>query len=86
MNPITPVKILSMSRFPVLTTSIAILILMGCATEQQNRFQTHINYLASDDLGGRGVGTEGIELAARYIAQQFEALGLAILPDDSNQG
>ncbi|MGB0717173.1 MAG: hypothetical protein ACPGXK_14940, partial [Phycisphaerae bacterium] len=25
------------------------------------RFQHHIDYLASDELGGRGVGSEGIE-------------------------
>lgn len=76
MKIIPSIKILSMSRFPVLATFIAIFSLAGCATELQNRFQAHINYLASDDLGGRGVGTDGIELAARYIAQQFEALGL----------
>ncbi|MCA9101528.1 MAG: hypothetical protein KDA63_10275, partial [Planctomycetales bacterium] len=33
-------------------------------------------YLASDDLEGRGVGTEGLNLAAQYIAARFAELGL----------
>ncbi len=48
----------------------------GCRTDLQRRFQAHIDYLASDDLEGRGVGTRGIQLAAEYIAQQFTQLGL----------
>ncbi|MCH7812394.1 MAG: M20/M25/M40 family metallo-hydrolase [Planctomycetes bacterium] len=36
----------------------------------------HIYYLASDELGGRDVGTPGIERAARYIADQFAACGV----------
>lgn len=40
------------------------------------RFQEHVNYLASDELEGRGVGSKGIELAAAYIAAQFEQAGL----------
>ena len=36
----------------------------------------HIAYLASDDLRGRDVGTEGLELAAQYIAKSFEQAGL----------
>ncbi len=36
----------------------------------------HIKYLASDDLKGRGNGSDGLEQAADYIAQQFKAAGL----------
>lgn len=36
----------------------------------------HLRYLADDLLEGRAPGTRGGELAARYIAAQFEALGL----------
>ncbi|MHC4091761.1 MAG: M20/M25/M40 family metallo-hydrolase [Planctomycetota bacterium] len=36
----------------------------------------HIYYLASDELGGRGVGTPGIDRAAQYIADQFAASGI----------
>ncbi|HYO08599.1 MAG TPA: M20/M25/M40 family metallo-hydrolase [Tepidisphaeraceae bacterium] len=33
-------------------------------------------YLASDELEGRGIGTEGLDRAARFIAEQFQAAGL----------
>jgi Zn-dependent M28 family amino/carboxypeptidase len=36
----------------------------------------HLRYLADDLLEGRAPGTRGGDLAARYIAAQFEALGL----------
>lgn len=36
----------------------------------------HLKYLADDLLEGRGPGTRGGELAAKYIAAQFETLGL----------
>jgi Zn-dependent M28 family amino/carboxypeptidase len=37
----------------------------------------HVTYLASDDLRGRMVGTEGCRKAAQYIATQFRQAGLA---------
>lgn len=40
------------------------------------RLKSAADYLASDDRDGRGVGTEGLDEAAQYIADQFEALGL----------
>jgi hypothetical protein len=40
------------------------------------RYLEHVKYLASDELGGRGNGTPGLERAARYIADQFRAAGL----------
>src|SRR5687767_9609152 len=36
----------------------------------------HIRFLASDGMKGRGNGTEELERAAEYIAQQFKAVGL----------
>lgn len=36
----------------------------------------HLNYLASDELEGRGLGTKGLDLAADYIAQRFKQYGL----------
>ncbi len=50
--------------------------LSGCATDLERRFQSHIDYLACDDLEGRGVGSRGIELAANYIADQFAEAGV----------
>lgn len=56
-------------------TCLAVLA-CGCASGEAARFQHHIDYLASDALQGRGVGTRGIEEAADYIAAQFAMLGL----------
>jgi hypothetical protein len=38
--------------------------------------RAHIRFLADDLLEGRGTGSRGGLLAARYIAAQFESLGL----------
>jgi len=38
--------------------------------------KTDVFYLASDSLGGRAPGTEGAEMAARWIGKRFETLGL----------
>ncbi|WP_286756493.1 M28 family peptidase [Roseivirga sp. UBA838] len=35
-----------------------------------------VEYLASDDLEGRAIGTDGEVLAARYIADKFKEIGL----------
>jgi Zn-dependent M28 family amino/carboxypeptidase len=39
-------------------------------------FKAHVAFLADDLLEGRRIGTPGHEIAARYIATQFGALGL----------
>ena len=39
-----------------------------------------VEYLASDELGGRGVGTPGIDKAADYIADTFKQIGLEPAP------
>ncbi len=41
-----------------------------------DRLRNHISYLASDELEGRGTGELGNEKAARYISEQFKAIGL----------
>ena len=42
----------------------------------ENALRGHIKYLSDDLLEGRGTGARGGELAAKYIAAQFETLGL----------
>lgn len=60
-----------------LTCSAAVAAEYRTATEMSaSAFLSHVDYLASDALRGRGVGDEGIEKAARYIAEQFESCGL----------
>jgi hypothetical protein len=39
-------------------------------------FHAHVAFLADDLLEGRDTGSRGHEIAARYVATQFEALGL----------
>jgi Zn-dependent M28 family amino/carboxypeptidase len=43
---------------------------------EENKLRAHVKFLADDLLEGRGPGSRGGMLAARYIAAQFEALGL----------
>lgn len=39
--------------------------------------ETHLRYLASDELMGRDTGSPGIDTAAQYIVDQFEKYGVA---------
>jgi hypothetical protein len=41
-----------------------------------DRVRADISYLADDERTGRGVGTEGLDAAARYIAEALEEAGL----------
>ena len=38
--------------------------------------RAHMRFLADDLLDGRGTATRGHEIAAHYVASEFEALGL----------
>jgi hypothetical protein len=38
--------------------------------------RAHMRFLADDLLEGRGTDTRGYDLAAKYVASQFEGLGL----------
>src|SRR5881275_3325814 len=42
----------------------------------ESALRAHIKFLSDDRLEGRGTGARGGELAALYVAQQFEAMGL----------
>ncbi len=46
------------------------------AAESETRLRENVTYLASDALEGRGVGTEGLDKAAEFIARRFGELGL----------
>src|SRR5690242_10630005 len=47
-------------------------------------FRAHVTFLADDLLEGREAGTRGYDVAARYVASQFAALGLQ--PAGANGG
>lgn len=42
----------------------------------QRLLREHVEWLAAPERRGRGMGTPGLEEAAKYIAQQFESAGL----------
>ncbi len=67
------------------TTSLIAVLLLALFTgvaQQSNlepsatKLQEHVSYLASEALDGRRTGTAGATDAARYIAGEFEKLGL----------
>ncbi len=48
----------------------------ACAVIRADSLARSIRELAADSLEGRGTGTRGYDLAARYVAARFAALGL----------
>lgn len=46
------------------------------AQPMPGKLRAHISFLASDELQGRGTGTEGEKLAAKYLISQFKKLKL----------
>jgi len=42
--------------------------------------ESHLRFLASDELQGRRTGTEENNIAARYVAEQFRAFGVVPIP------
>jgi len=59
----------------LLFVAAAALLVMDPAAEGK-RWWGHIEYLASDALEGRDVGSPGFEKAATYVEQQFKEIGL----------
>src|SRR5260370_27075313 len=45
-------------------------------TPDPEKIRAHVKFLASDLLEGRGTGQRGGDIAAEYIATQFELCGL----------
>ena len=52
------------------------------ATAAATRIEADVRFLADDLLEGREAGTRGYDLAARYVAARFAALGLVPAGDD----
>src|SRR5713101_6235532 len=48
----------------------------GSSQIREDALRGHIKFLSDDRLEGRGTGARGGELAALYVAEQFEAMGL----------
>lgn len=66
-------------------TLIALLVFAITAVAQETepsaaKIQQSVTYLASDALDGRRTGTAGANEAAKYIAKEFERLGIRTAP------
>src|SRR5210317_506974 len=66
-----------------LFTSFCVLLMATTAAAEdggdlqlQNRLQAHISFLADDLMLGRQPGSDGYNIAANYVASQFQQLGL----------
>ncbi len=77
-----------LNRFLIL----GLLLLLSCSMKRnefsnpeitQAEIKYHIEFLASDSLKGRAAGTEGNNLAANYIRDEFKSYGLKPLGDDN---
>lgn len=76
------------STMHLLTTRLATLLVLcilvlspqiitaGETEAMEKRLLDAVTYLASDELEGRAPGTKGLDLAAEFIRQQFEQIGL----------
>ena len=69
----------------VRTLAATCLLFLGCVagkappsfpTFTPERFRAHVAFLADDLLEGRDTGSRGHDIAARYVAAQFESFGL----------
>src|ERR1043165_5003668 len=60
----------------IITTTFAVVAQQSDREPSPAKLQQHISYLASDALDGWRTGTPGANDAARYIAGEFERLGL----------
>ncbi|MFC7000152.1 hypothetical protein ACFQMB_18325 [Pseudobowmanella zhangzhouensis] len=69
-----------------ITLATLCLLLSACGDKPQsastapeadiNRIKGHMAFLADDLLEGRDTGSRGHEIAAKYVASQFQQLGL----------
>ena len=86
-----------MIRTKAVTLASCLLLAVGCQPEPEAEaggidgavdliseaaLRAHIAYLASDELEGREAGKPGYDKAARYVAEQFAAMGLEPAGDD----
>src|SRR6266550_1359188 len=74
-------KILSLSLFFFAIAAFAVAQRVTPRTSlpsaiSEDALRAHIKFLSDDRVEGRGTGARGGELAALYVAEQFEAMGL----------
>lgn len=65
--------------FSIFSTLILVQNLVAFDGVKQSNIEKYVKFLASDELGGRMTGSVEGEIAARYIATEFENFGLVPL-------
>ena len=75
---------LSLTASAVAQTPAATAAAPAMPTFSAEAFRAHVTFLADDLLEGREAGTRGYDIASRYVAAQFAALGLQ--PAGANGG
>ena len=83
MRTVTP-KSFRALWLPTLAVAIGsgLMAVAADLAETEQRLVDDVKTLASDEYEGRGVGTEGLNLAAEYVASAFAEAGLDVLNDD----
>ena len=77
-NNIKVSPIIKMSQLPILILSIGVLF-SSCQSIKPDAgisMKEDVTFLASDDLEGREIGTDGEKKAANYIIKRFQEIGL----------
>src|SRR5438105_2738134 len=73
-----------MSRFAVIAAALLSSLLNGQDLHVSGkRIRADVQYLSSDEMAGRGVGTPGEKLATGYLAAQLQTAGVS--PGGENQ-
>jgi len=67
----------------ILAVALMCALPLSSRAQVVDNFKAHTEYLASDELGGRGTGSKDIRLAVEYIAGQFKLIGLQPIADQS---
>jgi hypothetical protein len=63
-------------KFLRLLPALAVVLALQEPAPEGKRWWSHVEFLASDALEGRNVGTPGFEKAAAYVEEQFRSIGL----------
>ena len=64
---------------------IHLILLMTLTAQNLDRFKENVIFLSSDELRGRKYDSEGLQIAAKHVTDQFKQLGLEPLKNSSYQ-
>ena len=77
-HQVSPISLFGLLAIPFLLSLISPAVAQDNAklSSQRKQLQSDMEYLASDELRGRGVGDEGVDIAADYLVARMKAIGL----------